>query len=987
MCALLFTGTIELGLGRPVCVRVREELVQSAMHTVKQLKLLVPENTDQESPQDTACARRPRNPVKPSQEDHPGLPPKSNFLLNTSQLVVCFDGRQFGAQASLASIMGRVGPGQGSLSTEPLSGEVQVLGLAAKLTSSDQTASLPLVQPLAVAVRGKQWCTGPASTVFSDLHCNTTPIALQICQRRVEEMKALVEEIQSMLEEHIARDSGGDDEEDVVVSPNRPEASELSQPGDDLRNFALVKLGVLQTRLPYSGERVLVAPDSATGKRTSMSWTYVEPRHVDELVVTPIPWPAGEEPEEVICTLEVWNPEASKFDRVLRFDLCVGQLRRFDVSARCGGGKTWRVTADQNIAPELVAACIRTRSSILHGVSARMNLPSITLHIFNAYASSPKDERHLPLQDFLLQQEVAQLEFRKWTGALWACDRRTGVLLGGDCQLKVVDFGSQILRRLVDVQSIEGVWNGSSLDVGVGEVDVKVAASLLRNLELTARMWSNPRALNPPVLHHYIVRNFCCEALVLRQSDEAKEVELRPSHSFAYSWSSPCYKPLLQVAVASNSDRQFCKAINIDTTGRRVRALSLGAGRGAAYLIAEINETDAVQRTISLFGSVTVCSYHPENLDVHWSIKKDGAEDEKKDERGALGYVSPLGSMSTLPSFLLADGHTMMLRLRCPQSKAWSPSVPVACLPEGNQHQSLPVPTGREWPLIHVFVHTRVVSALGKCRPLLVTLTTQMVIRNHMPRAIGIQMTPKSGGAPHQVWIPGGGKQMSLGHLGLNELYGSTFQLDGVKFMSQNEMTLSLELRSKVPSIQPPADTSLLRYLPEHRVVEDRRLHWPYVWFEGMRAKEVIGFGTQKQRLDLFLLRYIQLISDPTRAVTCEEDGLHPCAVEKDLADASQKLTVQHHRSQVVSFSLSAVLSLFSALTLFSHAHLWSLKLSLKMRVSSKELFSTLKVTGRAEVVVNHLSSRHKLSSFMSLPLLFCAILSHASIFILGVLQ
>ena len=44
-----------------------------------------------------------------------------------------------------------------------------------------------------------------------------------------------------------------------------------------------------------------------------------------------------------------------------------------------------------------------------------------------------------------------------------------------------------------------------------------------------------------------------------------------------------------------------------------------------------------------------------------------------------------------------------------------------------------------------------------------------------------------------------------------------------------------------------------------------------------------------------------------------------------------------------VSFPLSAVLSLFSALTLFSHAHLWSLKLSLKMRVSSKELFSTLK--------------------------------------------
>ena len=44
-----------------------------------------------------------------------------------------------------------------------------------------------------------------------------------------------------------------------------------------------------------------------------------------------------------------------------------------------------------------------------------------------------------------------------------------------------------------------------------------------------------------------------------------------------------------------------------------------------------------------------------------------------------------------------------------------------------------------------------------------------------------------------------------------------------------------------------------------------------------------------------------------------------------------------------VSFSLSASLSLFSALTVSSHAHLWSLKLSLKMRVSSNELFSTLK--------------------------------------------
>ena len=42
--------------------------------------------------------------------------------------------------------------------------------------------------------------------------------------------------------------------------------------------------------------------------------------------------------------------------------------------------------------------------------------------------------------------------------------------------------------------------------------------------------------------------------------------------------------------------------------------------------------------------------------------------------------------------------------------------------------------------------------------------------------------------------------------------------------------------------------------------------------------------------------------------------------------------------------SLSASLSLFSALTLSSHAHLWSLKLSLKMRVSSNELFSTLSI-------------------------------------------
>ena len=46
-----------------------------------------------------------------------------------------------------------------------------------------------------------------------------------------------------------------------------------------------------------------------------------------------------------------------------------------------------------------------------------------------------------------------------------------------------------------------------------------------------------------------------------------------------------------------------------------------------------------------------------------------------------------------------------------------------------------------------------------------------------------------------------------------------------------------------------------------------------------------------------------------------------------------------------LSLSLSASLSLFSALTLSSHAHHWSLKLSLKMRVSSNELFSTLKKT------------------------------------------
>ena len=44
------------------------------------------------------------------------------------------------------------------------------------------------------------------------------------------------------------------------------------------------------------------------------------------------------------------------------------------------------------------------------------------------------------------------------------------------------------------------------------------------------------------------------------------------------------------------------------------------------------------------------------------------------------------------------------------------------------------------------------------------------------------------------------------------------------------------------------------------------------------------------------------------------------------------------------SLSLSLHLYLSSPpLHLFSHAHLWSLKLSLKMRVSSNELFSTLK--------------------------------------------
>ena len=45
-----------------------------------------------------------------------------------------------------------------------------------------------------------------------------------------------------------------------------------------------------------------------------------------------------------------------------------------------------------------------------------------------------------------------------------------------------------------------------------------------------------------------------------------------------------------------------------------------------------------------------------------------------------------------------------------------------------------------------------------------------------------------------------------------------------------------------------------------------------------------------------------------------------------------------------LSFSLSSYLSLFSAFILFSRAHYWVNIFSLKnMRVSSKELFSTLK--------------------------------------------
>ena len=58
----------------------------------------------------------------------------------------------------------------------------------------------------------------------------------------------------------------------------------------------------------------------------------------------------------------------------------------------------------------------------------------------------------------------------------------------------------------------------------------------------------------------------------------------------------------------------------------------------------------------------------------------------------------------------------------------------------------------------------------------------------------------------------------------------------------------------------------------------------------------------------------------------------------------------RHHQSTddgvdaETSFSLSLHLYLSSPpLHFFSHAHLWSLKLSLKMRVSSNELVSTLK--------------------------------------------
>ena len=75
-------------------------------------------------------------------------------------------------------------------------------------------------------------------------------------------------------------------------------------------------------------------------------------------------------------------------------------------------------------------------------------------------------------------------------------------------------------------------------------------------------------------------------------------------------------------------------------------------------------------------------------------------------------------------------------------------------------------------------------------------------------------------------------------------------------------------------------------------------------------------------------------------------------AEKRDRDAEREKETFQrqrHHQSAddgvdaKTSLSLSLHLYLFSPpLHLFSHAHLWSLKLSLKMRVSSNELFSTL---------------------------------------------
>ena len=69
------------------------------------------------------------------------------------------------------------------------------------------------------------------------------------------------------------------------------------------------------------------------------------------------------------------------------------------------------------------------------------------------------------------------------------------------------------------------------------------------------------------------------------------------------------------------------------------------------------------------------------------------------------------------------------------------------------------------------------------------------------------------------------------------------------------------------------------------------------------------------------------------------------------------------------SLSLSASLSLFSPLTLFSHAHLWSLKLSLKMRVSSNELFSTLKKEGASGVKKNKLTKKKSTNLFNEINL------------------